>query len=481
MVRASTHDPTDPTDPTERDSPASVGLEPALSPAQLRQRLGGLMLRDEHRLARRLRAHRRGDAADLVRVARAIEASERRVGARRASVPAVSYPAELPITARVADIREAITHHQVVVVAGETGSGKTTQLPKICLELGRGIRGLIGHTQPRRIAARTVADRIAEELGIELGTAVGYQVRFNDQSSDETLVKIMTDGILLAEIANDRMLRRYDTLIIDEAHERSLNIDLLLGYLAQLLPRRPDLKVIVTSATIDTERFARHFSRPGAPPAPVLEVSGRSYPVEVRYRPLEREPDPSPGAKPVVLDQPQAIVEAVRELSAAGPGDILVFCSGEREIRDAAEALERAGSRHPTRGRGHPALRAVVDRRAAPRLRPARRAARRARHERRRDVVDRPRHPLRHRHRQRSHLALQLPHESAATADRAGLAGLGPPARRTLRAARPGHLHPAVCGGGFRVPAGLHRPRDPADQPRLGAAADGVARPRRPR
>ncbi len=262
-----------------------------------------------------------------------------RIAARRASVPPISYPPQLPITDRVADIRAAIERHQVVVVAGETGSGKTTQLPKICLELGRGVAGMIGHTQPRRLAARTVADRIAEELGTELGGVVGSQVRFSDRTSDQTLVKIMTDGILLAEIPHDRQLRRYDTLIIDEAHERSLNVDLLLGYLARLLPRRPDLKVIITSATIDTARFAEHFAGVVGE-VPVIEVSGRSYPVEIRYRPLHPEDQTSDDGEP--LDQPTAIVEAVRELSREGPGDILVFLSGEREIRDAAEALERA-------------------------------------------------------------------------------------------------------------------------------------------
>ena len=234
----------------------------------------------------------------------------------------ISYPPELPVSQRRDDIAAAIAAHQVVIVAGETGSGKTTQLPKICLELGRGQSGAgIGHTQPRRIAARTVAERVAEELGTELGDIVGYRVRFTDRSSKATLVKVMTDGILLAEIQRDRTLRRYDTIIIDEAHERSLNIDFILGYLKQLLPRRPDLKVVITSATIDSARFSRHFGD-----APVIEVSGRTYPVEVRYRELGD-------------DQPSGIVEAVRDLMAEGPGDILVFLSGEREIRDAAEAL----------------------------------------------------------------------------------------------------------------------------------------------
>src|SRR5580693_2114336 len=239
--------------------------------------------------------------------------------ARRAAMAPISYPPELPVSQRKDDIARAIRDHQVVIVAGETGSGKTTQIPKICLELGRGVNGQIGHTQPRRLAARTVAERIAEELGEPLGQTVGYQVRFTDVSAGDTLIKVMTDGILLTDIARDRQLRRYDTLIIDEAHERSLNIDFILGYLRQLLPSRPDLKVIITSATIDPERFAAAFGG-----APVIEVSGRTYPVEVRYRPIEGGEDG---------DQGQAILDAVDELSTEGPGDILVFLSGEREIR----------------------------------------------------------------------------------------------------------------------------------------------------
>ncbi|WP_289004711.1 ATP-dependent RNA helicase HrpA, partial [uncultured Kingella sp.] len=222
--------------------------------------------------------------------------------------------------------------HQVTIICGETGSGKTTQLPKICLELGRGVAGLIGHTQPRRLAARSVAERIAEELGQPIGQAVGYKVRFNDNTSREANVKLMTDGILLAETQTDRYLAAYDTLIIDEAHERSLNIDFLLGYLKQLLPRRPDLKVIITSATIDAERFSRHFNN-----APVLEVSGRTYPVEIRYRPInERDEDEAE------MDIPEAIVDAADELAQLGDGDILVFLPGEREIREAAEALRKS-------------------------------------------------------------------------------------------------------------------------------------------
>ncbi len=257
----------------------------------------------------------------------------------RAVAPVISYPAELPVSQVKDEIAAAIREHQVVIVAGETGSGKTTQLPKICLELGRGVTGQIGHTQPRRIAARSVAERIASELGTELGTAVGYQVRFNDTSSDGTLIKVMTDGILLTELRRDRQLRRYDTLIIDEAHERSLNIDFILGYLKRLLPRRPDLKVIITSATIDPQRFSDAFAGgeegKQSDGAPVLEVSGRTYPVEVRYRPLADPDDPEREPR----DQVQGILDAVAELKRDGPGDILVFLSGEREIRDTADAL----------------------------------------------------------------------------------------------------------------------------------------------
>src|ERR1700691_1102949 len=248
--------------------------------------------------------------------------------ARRAAMPPITYPPELPVSQRKDDIAQAIRDHQVVIIAGETGSGKTTQIPKICLELGRGVAGQIGHTQPRRLAARTVAERIAEELGSPLGETVGYQVRFTDVSADDTLIKLMTDGIMLTELARDRRLSRYDTLIIDEAHERSLNIDFILGYLRQLLPQRPDLKVIITSATIDPERFAAAFGG-----APIVEVSGRTYPVEVRYRPM----DAGEGGQDA--DQGQAISDAIDELSAEGPGDILVFLSGEREIRDTADLL----------------------------------------------------------------------------------------------------------------------------------------------
>lgn len=247
----------------------------------------------------------------------------------------INYPPHLPVSERREDIAAAIRDHQVVIVAGETGSGKTTQLPKICLELGR---SMIGHTQPRRIAARSVAERIAEELGTELGDLVGYQVRFTDRTSAASRIKLMTDGILLAELQRDRDLRRYDTIIIDEAHERSLNIDFLLGYLKRLLPRRPDLKVIVTSATIDTQRFSEHFASGGVG-APVIEVSGRTFPVEIRYRPLLELPEADDEGEPVVRDQTEGVVDAVKELCAEGPGDILVFLPGEREIRDTADAL----------------------------------------------------------------------------------------------------------------------------------------------
>ncbi|MEU4323099.1 ATP-dependent RNA helicase HrpA [Nocardia fluminea] len=305
----------------------------------LRTRLAEVSLRDEHRIRRKLD---RARPDDLPAVEAEIATAETRVANRRAALPQITYPEQLPVSARRDDIAAAIAANQVVIVAGETGSGKTTQIPKICLELGRGIRGTIGHTQPRRLAARTVAERIAEELGTELGDVIGYTVRFTDQASDRTLVKLMTDGILLAEIQRDRMLRRYDTIIIDEAHERSLNIDFLLGYLKQLLPQRPDLKVIITSATIDPELFARHFADAQGTPAPIVEVSGRSYPVELRYRPLSLElpgSDEDEDTRVVDRDPTDAIADGVVELFAEGDGDVLVFLSGEREIRDTADAL----------------------------------------------------------------------------------------------------------------------------------------------
>ncbi|MET0189903.1 MAG: ATP-dependent RNA helicase HrpA [Pseudonocardia sediminis] len=283
----------------------------------------------------RLRRSRDGRAQQ--RVASSVVAAEHRLVRRREAFPTITYPPTLPVSARREEIADAIRDNQVVIVAGETGSGKTTQLPKICLELGRGVHGMIGHTQPRRLAARTVAARIAEELGVEIGGAVGWKVRFTDQVGDSTLVKLMTDGILLAELSGDKDLTQYDTLIIDEAHERSLNIDFILGYLTRLLPRRPDLKVVITSATIDPERFARHFGT-DTEPAPIVEVSGRTFPVEVRYRPVvdPDDPDADPDREEI-----EAIGDAVAELQREGPGDVLVFLPGEREIRDTAEALER--------------------------------------------------------------------------------------------------------------------------------------------
>ncbi len=255
----------------------------------------------------------------------------------------ISYPAELPVSERREDLMAAIAANQVTIIAGETGSGKTTQIPKMCLELGLGENGLIGHTQPRRLAARTVAERIAEELGVEIGQEVGFQVRFTGEVSKATKVKLMTDGILLAEIQRDKLLRKYNAIIIDEAHERSLNIDFILGYLKRILPQRPDLKLIITSATIDPERFANHFGTPETP-APIIEVSGRTFPVEIRYRPLsqprEEDDDASDDELEEDRDPLDAVCDAVDELAAEAPGDILVFFSGEREIRDAAEALQ---------------------------------------------------------------------------------------------------------------------------------------------
>ncbi|WP_217376288.1 ATP-dependent RNA helicase HrpA [Paenarthrobacter ureafaciens] len=254
----------------------------------------------------------------------------------------ISYPAELPVSERREDLMAAIAANQVTIIAGETGSGKTTQIPKMCLELGLGEQGLIGHTQPRRLAARTVAERIASELGVEIGQEVGFQVRFTGEVSAATKVKLMTDGILLAEIQRDKLLRKYSTIIIDEAHERSLNIDFILGYLKRILPKRPDLKVIITSATIDPERFANHFGTDTAP-APIIEVSGRTYPVEIRYRPLSQPANPDAEESDDELEEDRdpldAVCDAVDELAQEAPGDILVFLSGEREIRDAAEAI----------------------------------------------------------------------------------------------------------------------------------------------
>ncbi|HYG32796.1 MAG TPA: helicase-related protein, partial [Methylophilaceae bacterium] len=303
---------------------------------QLESALNTCLIKDRFAIRRKLRDLKDGRHKDQAgrleqEIRSKLAQSQAKYQARFTSLPKPEYPEDLPVSARKDEIAEAIAKHQVVIVSGETGSGKTTQLPKICLELGRGVAGLIGHTQPRRIAARSVASRIAQELKSPLGQHVGYKVRFNDKLSESSYVKLMTDGILLAETQGDRFLNAYDTIIIDEAHERSLNIDFLLGYLKQLLPKRPDLKVIVTSATIDADRFSKHFNN-----APVIEVSGRMYPVEIRYRPLQ-ETDEDEQEETME----SAIVDAVDDLSRLGGGDILVFLPGEREIRDTAEHLRK--------------------------------------------------------------------------------------------------------------------------------------------
>lgn len=305
---------------------------------QLNKNLNACMSTDRHSFKRQLDRFRgelrkgKDISAGLQQLSAKIERSVSRCQQRRASVPVINYP-DLPVSSKKDEIAELIRKHQVTIVCGETGSGKTTQLPKICLEIGRGISGLIGHTQPRRIAARTVADRIAEELGQPIGQAVGYKVRFHDQTHPNSLVKLMTDGILLAESQNDPYLNQYDTIIIDEAHERSLNIDFLLGYLRWLLPKRPDLKIIITSATIDPERFAKHFND-----APIVNVSGRTFPVDIRYRPIELiEEDDETAA-----DLQQAILDAVDELYRDMRGDILIFLSGEHEIRETTESLRKS-------------------------------------------------------------------------------------------------------------------------------------------
>ncbi|MDY6982770.1 MAG: helicase-related protein, partial [Pseudomonadota bacterium] len=310
----------------------------------LERRLPDCLLRDRYplqqnlrRLLREAQDGRSGDARmqqQIATLAERIGNSTSALQRRRALVPSVTYPEGLPVAARVDDIKAALAQHQVLIVAGETGSGKTTQLPKICLDIGRGVAGMIGHTQPRRLAARTVAARIAEELGVKEGREVGFQVRFTDASSDDTLVKLMTDGILLAETQNDPFLNRYDTIIIDEAHERSLNIDFLLGYLKRLLPKRPDLKVIITSATIDVEKFSAHFGN-----APIVEVSGRTYPVEILYRP--------PAEADTEMELPEQVLAAFEEIrqlerkQRPAFRDVLVFLSGEKEIREVADVLRK--------------------------------------------------------------------------------------------------------------------------------------------
>ncbi|ELQ2334740.1 ATP-dependent RNA helicase HrpA [Vibrio vulnificus] len=316
------------------ESHASKQKAQANSAASLRKALSQCLIKDRFRLSKRIAGAskiNKESARNAVfdEIALDIAKSMMEVEQRSRHQPKIEYPEILPVSQKKDDIADAIAHHQVVIVAGETGSGKTTQLPKICAELGRGKFGLIGHTQPRRLAARSVANRIAEEMETQLGDFVGYKVRFNDQISENTQIKLMTDGILLAEIQHDRFLNQYDTIIIDEAHERSLNIDFILGYLKELLPRRPDLKVIITSATIDPERFSNHFGG-----APIIEVSGRTYPVETRYRPLG-------GGTEDDRDQLEGIFDAVDELCDEGLGDILIFMNGEREIRDTADALAK--------------------------------------------------------------------------------------------------------------------------------------------
>ncbi|MBD9414640.1 ATP-dependent RNA helicase HrpA [Pseudomonas sp. PDM16] len=315
--------------------------------APLHKNIDQALIADRHRLRRQLHElQKHPDEAKLAQWLERFQASIAKVEARKRSIPTIRYDDALPIAAKRDEIKAALEKHQVLVIAGETGSGKTTQLPKICLEIGRGLHGLIGHTQPRRLAARSVATRVAEEIATPLGELVGYQVRFEDQSKDSTLIKLMTDGILLAETQHDRFLEKYDTIIVDEAHERSLNIDFLLGYLKTLLPRRPDLKLIITSATIDLERFSKHFND-----APIIEVSGRTYPVETWYRPLAAEVDEEGESLLDDLTVDQGILAALDEIaaheSAEGkrPGDVLVFLPGEREIRDAAEVLRKANLR----------------------------------------------------------------------------------------------------------------------------------------
>jgi ATP-dependent helicase HrpA len=329
-------------------------IQPPAAPAledlrALQPQLARCMLRDRHRLrsalSRAIDAQRAGRlaTAEAQRLSSEIAASAQRAELRRERLPSVRYPEELPVSERKDEIAAAIAAHQVVIVSGETGSGKTTQLPKICLELGRGVAGMIAHTQPRRIAARTVAARVAHELGSPLGQQVGFRVRFSDRVSEHNYLRVMTDGILLAESQTDRFLNAYDTIILDEAHERSLNIDFLLGYIKRLLPKRPELKLVITSATIDAKRFSEHFGN-----APVIEVSGRLYPVEVRYRPIEAQDEDEQE-----IDLPEAIADTVDDLTRlSATGDVLVFLPGEREIRETAEAL-RKHAFHGRTGAGH--------------------------------------------------------------------------------------------------------------------------------
>lgn len=306
----------------------------ALSRGALSALINQCLIKDRFKFQQRVKNVLTNDSADseqkYQKLIEDITQSQLTCEQKQLNKPQIEYP-DLPVSESKDEIAKAIAGNQVVIIAGETGSGKTTQIPKICLELGRGVTGLIGHTQPRRLAARTVAQRIAEELKSPLGTHVGFKIRFSDNVSEHSYIKLMTDGILLAEIQQDKFLNQYDTIIIDEAHERSLNIDFILGYFKQLLPKRPDLKLIITSATIDPQRFSRHFDD-----APIIQVSGRTFPVEMRYRPMDEQNN----------DQAQGIIDAVNELHREAPGDILVFLSGEREIRDTADALNKQQFRH---------------------------------------------------------------------------------------------------------------------------------------
>src|SRR3954463_7738419 len=310
--------------------------------ADLESRIGAAMQADRFRLRNLLRAVRhdeeQGRPPDekLEKLLRQLDESNARREKREKLIPHLEYDESLPVVARREEIATVIREHQIVVVCGETGSGKSTQLPKICLEIGRGVAGMIGHTQPRRIAARSIASRLGEELRTSVGQKVGFKIRFTDTTGPGTLVKVMTDGVLLAESQHDRFFDQYDTLIIDEAHERSLNIDFLLGYLKRLLPKRPDLRLIITSATIDAPRFAEHFCSDSGS-APIIEVSGRTYPVDVRYRPLVREDD---GEE---IEPMSGVADAVEELCSLGAGDVLVFLPTERHIREAAQKLRGRG------------------------------------------------------------------------------------------------------------------------------------------
>ncbi|MDX1397427.1 MAG: helicase-related protein, partial [Oceanospirillum sp.] len=311
----------------------SDAVKPSFDSAEVESALDQVLLKDRFRLQQSWRQSlKQKDSDKQQKLAQQILRSAEKADRRAKLIPKVEYPENLPVSQKKADIAEAIQNNQVVVIAGETGSGKTTQIPKICLELGLGAKGLIGHTQPRRLAARTVADRVAEELKVPLGEQVGYQVRFTDQVTDNTLVKLMTDGILLAETQNDRFLNRYEVIIIDEAHERSLNIDFLLGYAKQLLLKRKDLKVIITSATIDTEKFAAHFNQ-----APIIEVSGRTYPVEIHYRNGANSADDKEGNSYIDL----AVKEVANLHRKNEFGDILIFMPTERDIIETVDLLNQ--------------------------------------------------------------------------------------------------------------------------------------------